>query len=76
MSTGASGFGDPRLLFVFFVLFAAAEFIQIHVQIRRQTYSFTVAEVPLVLGLFYLVVIVFIALAAVPLLILTNAGQN
>ena len=34
------------------------------------------AGIPVVLGLVYLVLIMLIALTAIPLMVLTNAGQN
>ncbi len=43
-----------QLLLLFLVLFALAEGSQLHVELRRQTFSMSLSELPLILGLFYL----------------------
>jgi manganese transport protein len=73
---------DPVQLTEYAVIFSAVAlpltYIPILLVANDRTYmrEYVNGRLANVLGLFYLVVIVFIALAAVPLLILTNAGQN
>jgi Mn2+/Fe2+ NRAMP family transporter len=73
---------DPVQLTEYAVIFSAVAlpltYIPILLVANDRTYmrEYVNGRLANVLGLFYLVVIVLIALTAVPLLILTNAGQN
>jgi len=42
------------LIPVFIGLFLVGEATQLHVQLRRETHSFSISEIPLVLGLYWL----------------------
>ena len=73
---------DPVQLTEYAVIFSAVAlpltYIPIFLVANDRTYmrEFTNGRVANVLGLFYLVVIMVVALSAIPLMILTNVGQN
>jgi len=73
---------DPVKLTESAVIFSAVALpltsIPIFLVANDRTYmrEFTNGRVANVLGLFYLVVIMVVALSAIPLMILTNVGQN
>jgi manganese transport protein len=73
---------DPVQLTEFAVIFSAVALPLTYIPIflvandRRYMREYTNGRVANVLGLVYLVVIVVVALSAVPLMILTNVGQN
>ena len=73
---------DPVQLTEYAVIFSAVALPLTYIPIllvandRSYMREYVNGRLANVLGLFYLVVIVLVALTAVPLLILTNAGQN
>ncbi len=73
---------DPVIVTEYAVIFSAVALPLTYIPIllvandRSYMREYVNGRLANVLGLFYLVVIVLIALTAVPLLILTNVGQN
>jgi Mn2+/Fe2+ NRAMP family transporter len=73
---------DPVQLTEYAVIFSAVAlpltYIPIFLVANDRTYmrEYTNGRLANVLGLFYLVVITIVAVTAIPLLILTNVGQN
>lgn len=60
------------LALLFLAAFLLADFVVLRVEVRRQTFSVTISEVPLLLALFYLSPVLLVAVRALAMLLTTS----